>query len=199
MRVAAAVAAGAVALLAVLALVLTDSKPRQSGSNYVAELEPVAQVEGDGARCQRGVVLPADTASVRLLLGTYGRPTPTIVVRASDGGRTLTEGTLRGGGREGHVTVPLDPPVDSQTRARRVCVRVEGSGPTVLYGSGGTVRLEFVRPGSESWLDILPVVARRFGYGKANPFGSALIWVAGLVLLLAWIAAGRVLVRELRA
>ncbi|MBN1528509.1 MAG: hypothetical protein JW895_05580 [Thermoleophilaceae bacterium] len=195
---AAAVAAGAVALLAVLALVLTDSKPRQSGSNYVAELEPVAQVEGDGRRCQRGVTLPADTSSVRLLLGTYGRPTPTVVVRATDRGRTITQGTLRGGGREGHVTVPVAP-VDAQTRARRVCVEVRGSGPTVLYGSSGTVRLEFLRPGSETWLDILPVVARRFGYGKANPFGSALVFVAGLLLLLAWVAAGRLLIRELRA
>jgi hypothetical protein len=187
-----------VALLAILALVLTDSKPRQSGSNYAAELGPVTEVEGTGARCQRGVTLPADTAGVRLLLGTYGRPTPTVVVRATGRGRTITQGTLRGGGREGHVTVPITP-VRSETRAGRVCVRIEGSGPTVLYGSGGIVRLEFLRPGSESWLDLLPVVARRFGYGKANPFGSALILVAALVLLAAWLAAGRLLVRELRA
>jgi hypothetical protein len=193
-----AVAAGAVALLAALALVLTDAKPRQSGSNYVAELEPVAEVDGDGARCQRGVILPADTSSVRLLLGTYGRPTPTVVVRATDGERTITSGTLPGGAHEGHVTVPLAP-VDSETRAGRVCVRVEGSGPTVLYGSAGTVRLEWLRPGSESWLDLLPVVARRFGYGKANPFGSGLLLVAGLLLALAWLAAGRLLLRELRA
>jgi hypothetical protein len=198
MRAAAAVAAGAVALLAVLALVLTDSKPRQSGSNYVAELEPVTQVEGDGRRCQRGVTLPADTSSVRLLLGTYGRPTPAVTVRATDGDRTISAGSLPGGGREGHVTVPIDP-VGSQVVARRVCVEIEGSGPTVLYGSGGVVRLEFLRPGSETWLDILPQVARRFGYGKANPFGSALIWVAAVVLLLAWLAAGRALARELRA
>jgi hypothetical protein len=199
MRLAAAVAAGALALLAALAVVLTDSKPRQSGSNNVAELEPVAQVEGDGRRCQSAVILPADTSGVRLLLGTYGRPTPTIVVRAADGGRTITHGTLRGGGREGHVTVPLTPAVEDETRAGRVCVRVEGDDPTVLYGSSGTVRLEFIRPGSESWLDLLPVVARRFGYGKANPFGSGLLPVAGLLLALAWLTAGRVLVRELRA
>ena len=199
MRLAAAVAAGAVALLAVLALVLTDSKPRQSGSNYVAELEPVAEVEGEGRRCQRGVVLPPDTSSVRLLLGTYGRPAPTVAVRATDGARTVTSGTLPGGGREGHVTVPLTPAIESETSASRVCVRVEGSGPTVLYGSGGTVRLEWLRPGSGSWLDLLPVVARRFGYAKANPFGSGLLVAAGLLLLLAWVAAGRLLLRELRA
>jgi hypothetical protein len=198
MRLGAAVAAGAVALLAALALVLTDSKPRQSGSNYVAELEPVAEVDGDGARCQRGVVLPADTSGVRLLLGTYGRPTPAVVVLARDDGRTITSGTLPGGEREGHVTVPLAP-VGAETRASRVCVRVEGTGPTVLYGSAGTVRLEWIRPGSESWLDLLPVVARRFGYGKANPFGSGLLIAAGLLLLAAWLAAGRLLLRELRA
>jgi hypothetical protein len=186
-----------VVLLAILALVLTDSKPRQSGSNYAAELGPVTQVDGDGARCERGVTLPADTSSVRLLLGTYGRPTPTVAVRATEGGRTITQGTLRGGGPEGHVTVPITP-VRSETRAGRVCVRIEGSGPTVLYGSGGIVRLEFLRPGSETWLDLLPVVARRFGYGKANVFGSGLLFVAALLLLAAWLAAGRLLLRELR-
>jgi hypothetical protein len=198
MRLAAAVAAGALALLAALALVLTDSKPRQAGSNHVAELEPVAEVDANGARCQRAAILPADTSGVRLLLGTYGRPTPTVVVTARARHRTITEGTLRGGAHEGHVTVPLAP-VRAETLASRVCVRVEGSGPTVLYGSAGTVRLEWLRPGSESWLDILPLVARRFGYGKANPFGSGLVVAAALVLVAAWLGAGRLLLRELRA
>ena len=73
------------------------------------------------------------------------------------------------------MTVPLEPVADGDARAR-VCVRVEGSGPRPSStGRAATVRLEWLRPGSESWLDVLPVVARRFGYGKANPFGSALL------------------------
>ena len=195
---AAAVAAGSLILVAALALVLTDSKPRQSGSNNVAELEPVAEIEGSGMRCQRRAPLPADTAAVRILLGTYGRPTPEVDVTATSAGRRIASGSLPAGGQEGHVVVPLAPH-NHETRTARVCVRVEGGERTVLYGSSGVVRLEWLRPGSESWLDILPIVARRFGYGKANAFGAWLLPIAGLVLALAWLLAARILVRELRA
>jgi hypothetical protein len=198
MRLAAAVAAGAVALLVALALVLGDSKPRQAGSNYVAELEPVGTIQGSGERCQSGLVLPADTDAVRLLLGTYGEPTPRVSVRATKGSEEVTSGSIPAGGHEGHLDVPLRR-VDAETGGVTVCVDIEGSERTVLYGLAGTVRLEWLRPGSESWFDLLPVVARRFGYGKANPFGSWLIVVAGLMLALAWFLAGRVLLRELRA
>jgi hypothetical protein len=198
MRVAAAVAAGSLILLATLGLVLTDSKPRQSGSNYVAELGPVAEIRGDGARCQGPVPLPADTGQVRILLGTYGRPTPEVSVTATSDGRRVASGRLPGGGGEGHVDVPVEP-VNHDARLARVCVRIEGRGRTVLYGSSGVVRLEWLRPGRESWLDLLPTVARRFGYGKANAFGAWLLPIAGVVLALAWLLAARILVRELRA
>jgi hypothetical protein len=195
---AAAVAAGSLILIAALALVLTDSKQRESGSNNVAELEPVAEIQGSGMRCQRRAPLPADTAAVRILLGTYGAPTPDLEVTATSAGRPIASGILPGGGREGHVDVPLAPVVH-QPRTARVCVRIEGDGRTVLYGSSGIVRLEWLRPGRETWLDLAPAVARRFGYGKANAFGAWLLPIAGLVLALAWLLAARILVRELRA
>jgi hypothetical protein len=189
--------AAAVALLVALALVLTDSKPRQSGSNYVPEVAEVAHIHGDGERCQKGVLLPADTAQVRVLLGTYGKPAPAVTVDARVKGRLVTTGTLPAGGPQGHVDVPLRL-VRNTTPGARVCVRLNGTGTTVLYGASRKVRLEWLRPGRDSWLDVLPVVARRFGYAKANPFGSALMWLAGLLLLVAWAMAGRLVARELR-
>ncbi len=196
--VVAAVAAGSLLLLAALGIVLTDSKPRQSGSNYVLEVGPVKDINGDGVLCQRDTPLPADTDRVRILLGTSGRPTPRVVVTATSEGRRVLAGSLPGGGSQGHVVVPLRP-VNRVARTARVCVRIEGSGQTILFGSHGLVRLEWLRPGSETWLDRLPTVARRFGYGKANAFGAWLLPIAALVLLLAWLLAGRLLLRELRA
>ena len=198
MRVAAAVAAGTLLLLAALAVVFTDSKPRQSGSNHVLESGPVEKIAGDGVRCQRDAPLPADTDRVRILLGTNGRPTPRVEVTATSDGRRVLAGSLPAGGNQGHVVVPLTP-VNRVARTARVCVRIRGTGQTVLFGSHGLMRLEWLRPGSETWLDRLPTVTRRFGYGKANAFGSWLLPIAGLVLLLAWLLAGRLLLRELRA
>jgi hypothetical protein len=197
-RVAAAVAAGSLLLIAALGLVLTDSKPRQSGSNYVQEVGPAADFDGSGVRCQRDTPLAADTDRVRILLGTGGKPTPEVEVTATSEGRRLMAGTLPAGKPQGHVVVPLRP-VNRVARTARVCVRVRGDGRTLLFGSHGLVRLEWLRPGSESWLDRLSTVARRFGYAKANAFGAWLLPIAGLVLLLAWLLAGRLLLRELRA
>jgi hypothetical protein len=191
-----AIAGAAAALIAVLGLVLTDSKPRESGSNYVAEAGPVTEIAGSGTRCQDGLTIPADTGQVRILLGTYGRPTPGVRVRATVGGRPITSGALPGGLREGHLDVPLRR-VERTTSSARVCVHLAGRGRTVLYGSGGVVRLEWLRPGSETWLQLLPTVAHRFGWGKANPFGAWLLLAAGLVLALAWALAARLVVREL--
>ncbi len=191
-------AAGTV-LLVVLVLVLLGSKPRQSGSNYVPELEEVAHVRGDGYRCQSGTLIPADTDRVRILIGTYGRPAPELGVTVSSGGRRITSGVIPQGGPQGHVEVPLQR-VDRTVPGTRVCVSVKdrGGARTVLYGSSGVVRLEWVRPGDESWFALAPTVAHRFGFAKANPVGSALLWVAGLVLLGAWGLAGRLVLREVR-
>lgn len=191
-----AILAGSLALVVSLAIVLTDSKPRQSGSNYVAEAGPVAEIRGSGERCQRRAAIPADTDAVRILLGTYGRPAPAVEVSARVHGQEITRGALARGGPEGHVVVPLRR-VEHTTPGARVCVRVRGGERTVLYGSERKVRLEWQRPGSESWLELAPTVARRFGFGKANAFGSWLLLVAGLLLAVAWALAGRVVAREL--
>jgi hypothetical protein len=192
-----AVILGGLALAIALALVLTESKPRQSGSNRVGELTAVDEIRGDGRLCQSNLVVPAQTDGVRILVGTYGLPTPELGVSARAAGRTVTSGTLPAGAREGHVVVPLTP-VEDSTGGARVCLRVTGGGRTVLYGEDTRMRFEWVRPGSQSWLDVLPDVARRFGWGKANIAGSWLLALAALVLGLAWLAAARVLARELR-
>ena len=78
----------------------------------------------------------------------------------------------------------------------RVCVRLRAAGATVLYGAQGRVRFEWIRPGSESWFALLPTIAHRFGLGRATVAGSLLLPLAALVLLAAWAAAVRLLLRE---
>jgi hypothetical protein len=78
----------------------------------------------------------------------------------------------------------------------RVCVFAGAGGRTVLYGSAGQVRFEWLRPGSESWLELFPTIAHRFGLGRWNPLGSLLLPAVALLLLAAWAATARLVLRE---
>ena len=80
MRIGAVVAAGLVTVAVALVLVLLDLGQRQAGSNYVPELSQAVTIKGTGSHCQGGQLIPADAASLRLLVGTYENPTPKLSV-----------------------------------------------------------------------------------------------------------------------
>jgi hypothetical protein len=192
----AVVAAGFALLLVALAVTLLHSAPRSAGSNFVDEHEEVTKLRGPDRLCQAGETLPADTAALRLLIGTYGRPAPALrVVARGRGGRIVTSGERRTGGPDGHVDIPIRQ-VDRLTPGLRVCVFAGAGGRTVLYGSAGQVRFEWLRPGSESWLELFPTIAHRFGLGRWNPLGSLLLPAVALLLLAAWAATARLVLRE---
>jgi hypothetical protein len=197
MAVRAVLAAGFVTLLAALFVTLSHAAPRQAGSNYVPEAGEVVKRRGDWRHCQGGEIVPKDAAKLRLLVGTYGRPTPELRVTARrSGGDVVTIGKLPAGGREGHVHIPVREASETQGDLQ-VCVSVSGQGRTVLYGAGGRLRLDWFRDGSESWFDILPTIAHRFGLARANPIGPLLLPMAALLLLTGWVATARLVLREL--
>lgn len=188
--------AGLALLLAAVVVTLLHAERRQAGSNQVAAVEEVVNRRGSWRRCQEGENVPKDAAVLRLLVGTNGRPAPGIRVTASSlDGDVVTTGRLAPGGRQGPVEIPMRL-VEATQVGLRVCVSVAGSGQTVLYGERETLRLEWWRDGRESWFALLPAIAHRFGLAKANPLGGLLLVGAGLVLLLCWVAAIRLLLRE---
>jgi hypothetical protein len=67
----------------------------------------------------------------------------------------------------------------------------------VLYGTVDRVRLEWLREGRESWLDIVPAVAHRFGLGKPFMSGPGLLLLTVALLALAWVVALRLIAREM--
>ncbi len=200
MRITLVAVAGGVAALIALALVLGDSERRQAGSNYVPEYAEALTLRGTDQHCQSQEIVPKGTGALRLLIGAYGRPTPPLSVRVDAAGGPLTGGRLAKGRSEGHVVVDLTP-VEKTTPNATVCIRARASKGqrTVLYGTLGKVRFEWLRNGRESWFELLPTIAHRFSLGKANPVGGWLLAVAGLLLLLAAGAALRLATRELRA
>jgi len=200
MRVSLVAGAGCVAVLIALAFVLASSERRQAGSNYVPEFAEVLTLRGAGEHCQLEQIVPKGAAALRLLIGTYGRPAPPLSVRVAAGGSPLSTGRLPDGRSQGHVVIELEP-VDRTTPGATVCIRANApeGRRTVLHGTLGQVRFEWLREGRESWYEVLPTIVHRFALGKANPVGGWLLPVAGLLVLLAAGAALRLATRELRA
>jgi hypothetical protein len=200
MRIGAVLAVGLAAVAVSLALVLIDSEPRQAGTNYVPEVgEAVTLAGANGTHCQGGQVIPGDAAALRLLLGTHERPSPELRVTVRVGDEMIATGRLPGGQPDGRVVIPIDPVEDVRPDAE-VCIQVRGPDEgreTVLYGTSNQVRLEWLREGEESWLDLVGTVAHRFGLGKPFVSGAWVLILAAALLGLAWVLALRLVAREL--
>jgi hypothetical protein len=198
MTVRVVVAIGFAALLAGLTVTLAQSAPRQAGSNNVIETDEVARLEPRGSHCQEDELIPKDAAKLQLRVGTNGRPAPAIRVTVRGGdGRQVTAGRLPAGAREGYVAIPVRQ-VGATTPGTRVCIHV-GGARTVLYGQASRIRLDWLRPGNESWFALIPVVAHRFALGKASLFGSLWLVVIALVMVAAAAIAVRAVLREVTA
>jgi len=192
---------GLLAACAGLLLILTESKPRQAGSNYVREDTLIARLPPAARACQRNEGVPADAARLRLLVGTFGRPLPTLRISLLAFNAPPLSATLRGGGKEGHVSLPIPTARDATPRTT-ICIENAGDHPVALFGGAsadplrvagratpGRARFEWLREGRESWIALAPTLARRIGYAKENPFGRALLPLAAILVLASWALA----------
>jgi len=175
-----ALAVGVLALgLALLAL-LAHAEPRLAGSNDVPAASVLARTPATGTRfCQRGELLPAGTAALRLSLRAAGGPA--VQVAATRAGRTLARGTHAGGWRGAGVTVALRPAAQRDARVA-VCVTLAGGGPVAVLGSGGRMRISYLRAGRESWLALAPTLAERAAPGLGTD-GTPIAVVCLLLML----------------
>lgn len=203
----------ALALVAVAVVVTLSSRGAElTGTNHVLPVALHVVVPPGQQACQEGTLLPDDTGRVRLTAGLLKGSMPVLSARfTTAGGRLVAQGRSRGGEPPGTITVALADPVDGD-RATRMCIRNQGGG-TVALGSDiaspdsaarvrdkpteGLVAVTFLKPAATSWWAELPGLTDRFGLGKASFFGSWTLPVAALLLLGAWIAAVRLLLREL--
>jgi hypothetical protein len=145
-----------------------------------------------------------------MLIGTYGRPGPPLTAQVRAAGGTVAAGTLKAGWTQGLAAVPV-------SRVRRtlpfatVCVTNRGGVKLAIAGAPtapaqaplvagvrqqGAVRFEYLRPGRESWWDLLPTIFHRFGLGKSHWLGGWTLALAGLLVLIGSAIAVRSLLRE---
>jgi hypothetical protein len=211
MRLRIALAAALLCVAGLLVLEMSQSAPRLAGTNHVNVSAFVAAVPANGTVCQPGTFLPSDAAQVQMLISTYGHTAPAIHATFEEAGREMAAGSLRGGGPQGYVMVPLSRLHRGNTGGT-LCIRLHGryavaiGGAPAVAGTGseqvngkaqaGVLTLAFYRPDSESWWQLLPTLAQRLGLGKAAFFGAWMLPLATLLLLLIWIAAIRLLIKE---
>jgi Predicted membrane protein (DUF2142) len=182
-----ALAAGLVTMVVALGMVLSGSPTTVAATNGVPDKLVAGYLDGgEQLACQHGQTLPSGTDAVRVsLFATAG---PAVGVRVLEGARVLAQGSRGAGwGIAETVTVPIER-VARTIEAASVCVTlavaagpVQVNGvlvPTAAGGQIATPRLEYLRPGSGSWLSLIPTIARNMGVGRA-PSGT---WVAYLVL-----------------
>jgi hypothetical protein len=199
--------------LAVLALVaaavttLARSAPRRSGTNYAADTGLVVVLASGEQLCQPGELVPADTGAVRLRASRDDPRRLEATITTAQG--LLARGVTQTSSHSGALRIDFRDV--STTTSATVCLRNLGKRSVLLGGSlgdspftmivggrpvAGRVRIEYMRPGRESWAELLPTVIYRMSLGKSDLIRH---WAAAgalvLMLLAVWLTI-RTLLRE---
>jgi hypothetical protein len=190
------------AIAAVALAILLQSAPRRSGTNMTSDLGYAIAIQPGQVLCEPGEIVPADTAALALTARAGGGAGPTLAVDISDAARTVASGSLAAGWRTGAVRIPLRRALARTVAGASVCLRDVGARPVAFGGSlpdgsftvlidgrglGGRLRIDYMRPGKQTWLALAPELARRLARVKpsfARPWSA----VAALVLLLVSVA-----------
>jgi hypothetical protein len=191
---------GLLMLVGAAILILLQSGPRRAGSNLTAEVGFAIPLDPGQELCEPGELLPGDTGALQLDAETGGSRGPALGARINGPtGAPLSSGQLAAGWRAGSVRIPVAR-VAQTVPGATVCLRNQGPGKVAFAGSvpdsvfqiqlagkplGGRLRIEYMRPGSETWLGLLPTLAHRFSLAKSNLVRH---WAAAGVLVLMLLA-----------
>jgi hypothetical protein len=190
--------------------ILAQRAERRSGTNLTADVGYVLSLPAGGQLCEPGELLPGDTGALRLRASAGALPGPPVAVTVSDARGQLSAGALRAGWRTGVVTIPLTT-VRHTVASATICLVNRGSRAIALGGSvpdadfyvvldgkpvNGRMRLEYMRPGRESWLSLLPTLAHRFSLAKGDVVRHWAAAAAIVLMLLAVVLAVRTMLRE---
>ncbi len=204
-----ALAVGLVALVAVLVVVLSQSRLSVAGSNSVAAQHELTSLPGGSKGCEEAGTLPAGTTAIRVSLGA--NVGPTVNLQALSGPVVVAQGKRGAGwGFAASTTVPVKR-VSQTINTDRVCVALGADSYRIIfYGSSGYVttvtgqrgvarrfRVEYLRPGHRSWWSLASYVAHRMGFGHA-PSGTWVVYLLIALMITIATLASRLILRELQ-
>ena len=194
----------AVAVLAIgLFAALGHTQPRRSGSNGARPSAVIATAGGGRTLCQPGTTLPAGTASLHAQMTAGEAPGPQVLVTVRQGARVLDRVPVAAGWSGTELVAPIARTARDYEGVE-VCVSVaRGGGPVAAIGDrappgtgaltldgrpvGASMRIDWYRPGAESWWALASTVMARIGRGHGGWGGP---WVAWVALMLVLAAAG---------
>jgi hypothetical protein len=191
-------ACGLLAIAVAFAVLLTHAEPRRSGTDYTPNADFATVLQPGQQTCQAHELLPADTAAVRMEIGAYGKPGPRVSVSLTGPhGEALATGGRAPGWRQGVVDIPVAH-VYAASAEVTACLRDDGPSRVALAGDSGDsfhtmqvagrtiqnaqVLYQYMRPGSESWLQLLPTAVYRSTLGKSG-LVRQWAWAGALALM----------------
>ena len=214
-----AVAIALVLVLATVAAVLDDERPRLAATNSKVMVSGISLSIGPGEeRCQGGEYIPQETARLRMFVGGFdpGSGRPLALTARHPDGREAFRARLEGGYRPGTVDVAVPQPAQD-VAGGLLCIQNDGAEPMAFAGNltplgedaqlgpnspgarrSDEVRIDYYRPGRESWLDIAPEIATRFQLFKPGFMGAWTMWAALAAVALLWAVVVALLVRSQR-
>ena len=180
--------------LAVLALVAARDERDVAFSLNARSERVLAVATADRAVCQRDVGVGGGFDTIELLVGTYGRPGPPLVVDVRDAGSgaAVASGRLPAGTADNRPARVRVAPEVARGRTVDVCVRT-AARRVALYGGAqadlattafvdgrpldGDLRLSFHRSEPRSALGLVPDIAARAALWRPDPIGPWAFWV----------------------
>lgn len=218
-RQSAALLGAVLVLLAVaVVLILAHRAPRLAATNSRVTVSGAdVIIAGHTERCQGGEYLPAEADRMRVLVDGFlpGPPESLSFRLRSQDGRSLANARAVVAER-GHLQLPL-PPRRAEAPQASLCIHNEGdrklgltgnrtpANPEAAPGTNGRgervsdeVRVDYLRPGSESWFSILEPISQRFTRFKPGWVGAWTLWALAAVAVAAAAAGGLVLRSVLR-
>jgi hypothetical protein len=176
-----ALAVGLTLLVLAIGVTLARTPMAVIATNGIPDAGEVARTRRGASACQSSEVVPAGTTAVRLTLAA--ELGPSLTVAAKSGARTITHGARGAGWTGSSVTVPVQR-VSRTTSDAEVCFTLARPAEEIAIfgkhtsranalvgprgqGLPGRMGVEYLRPGSTSWLSLAPAIARRMGFGHA--------------------------------
>jgi hypothetical protein len=178
-------------------VVLSRSAPRRSGTNLISDFGFVIPLAPGQQLCEPAELVPGDTGGLRLAVDSGAFPGPRLQASINAPQGPVSSGELKPGWRSGTILVPLDR-IPRTLPSATVCLRNAGSREVRFGGStpasgfviedagkplSGRLRIEYMRPGSESWFALLPTLVHRFSLAKSD-IVRHWAWIAVIVLML---------------
>jgi hypothetical protein len=191
-------AVGMLAIASVASVTLLQRSPRRSGANLTSNRGFVIPLPGGQQLCEPGELVPADTGAIKLTARARGLSGPALGVAITGPGGRVGTGRLGGGWRTGAISIPNSRV--TSTVGATVCVSNLGSQQVDFGGStpdssfviqiagrpfDGRLRIEYLRPGRESWLQLVPALSHRFSLAKSDLVRH---WAAPAALVLVLLA-----------